>query len=1228
MLHITKFSSRSLALFLVVAQVLFPIGADAGISQLPPLVKPNVPPNVFYTLDDSGSMMFEVMPETLTPYGDIRDTAGGGVAGKDWTTTGTMNYCKGGGCWVTQTFPPQANMYSPSGAYGAANSVSVGFEDNITVARWRASVMNKIYYDPAVRYDPWVDPAKIDTNNPYGLPMAAASKTAAKYNPVAPTGGSNASTINLTVNNTVTAAWLNAAATTWSSTSKTFYPATYYVFSPRATALGSYPACIGANAGNYSNLNCYTRIEVRSVAGPFTPTYFTKATGRTDCKTSGPGAIGVCSYEEEIQNFANWFQYYRSRILMARGGSAAAFALQASNLRVGFGTINTTGTVFRRISDDFSDANKKDFLSTLYSKPVNPAGTPLVKAVDEVGQYFMDKVTAYKNANSPWQTKYGVAGAQAACRQSYNILMTDGYWNGSNAANAPGDWDGKAGTTISRPSGSSYTYSPAKPYADSLNSNTLADIAFYYWVNDLRTLSNIVPPSRDGSDPAFWQHLVQFTVGLGVDGTLNSKTDLPDLTSGVKKWPNPTTSDLHKVDDLWHAAVNTRGKYFSASNPVEFADALKQALNEIGARSGDAAAVATSNNTLGSDLKLYTATYRTGDWSGRLEQKAVYYNDTNPTDPANGSISPTNDWDTDLLKVDHLTRNIVTSNYPSGPSVPGIGGHDFKFEQLNAVHQGVFNAAAGLYTSTKPVTGTSILNFIRGESDEELPFRNRLYWLGDLVNSDPQYVREGRDDGYNFLPSGAIGKEQYLAFLNAKKSRQGAVYVGSNDGMLHAFDAGKKSIKGTGKELFAFVPNAVIANLPELAKPNYVHRFFVDGTPNIGDAAIGAGSSPWRSVLVAGAGAGAKSVFALDVTDPATFTKDNVLWELSAVGDNDLGFTIGVPQIGVLKDGTWVAVFGNGFSSINGVAKLYVVDLKDGKVLHRVSTEVGSPGSPNGLSTPKLLISPDATIAGVYAGDMQGNLWKFDFKTESNKTTPELGISKKPLFVATHNKDKSGRRQPITTQPQIYPHPLEGNMIVFGTGRIFDDSDASSIEAETLYGVWDKAVSTEVLKTTLQEQELAIVDSIYYSVTKYVVDWAVHRGWFISLKPRAGERLITDPNIFEDMVIFTTLIPGTSSDPCTNDGLSATIQVSPLNGAALGYKTIDKDNNGVVNKDDGMVSGKIGPATFGTTLIRTGNRNLKLYQAPSSGEPPKADSSRGGDLIPTARLWRQLLGRP
>lgn len=1201
MLNRKSFSSVLLVQALVCAQILMPLPTLAAISNLPPLVKANVPPNVFYTLDDSGSMMFEVMPDTVRPTG---------ISGTDGSRTDVFTYC-GNNCWVVRTFPSPDDVYNTgtNGNYDSKLEAVVGFSDNITVARWRSAEVNKMYYDPKIRYEPWVDVASVTTADPYGNPMANADPAAAKYNPVTVSGMSTA-TLNLTVEQARTLHgnyWLKDAANditdkpTWtinSASKTTFYPATYFQYNP--SNLGSCTT---------SQLSCFKRIEIKA-----STTFPTKAPARSDCGGS------VCTYNEEIINFANWFQYYRSRILSARAGSGRAFANQAATLRVGFGTINTTGTKVSNVSDDFDVTNKKAFLSTLYQAKIPAKGTPLRTAVDDIGQYFMNRTKT-----GPWQTKYnqGEVTDQLSCRQNYNILMTDGYWNGTGALSGrANNWDGNDGTTKTAADGSTYKYSASAPYKDG-ESDTLADIAMYYWVTDLRSdwpqAKKNVPLPRDGSNPAFWQHLVQYTVGLGVKGNLDPTTDLPLLTSGSKNWPAAATN---QIDDLWHAALNSRGKFFSAGNPEAFADALNVALNEIAARSGDAAAVATSKSTLEAGLKLYTSTYQTADWSGRLEQKSV--------DENTGNLISPNDWDTDTKIGLPASRKIFTVASDDGKS-----GTEFNYTNLNSTHKGILTTAAAAYAPTYTVTGDDIVQYLKGErSKESKPFRTRKVLLGDLVNSDPQYVKEGKDGGYSLLPSDIKGKSTYAGYFRTNRlSRVPTVYVGSNDGMLHAFDATKSGTGGT--ERFAFIPKAVVPNLHELAKPNYVHRFYVDGTPNIADAAIGSNpDNPWKTVLLGTTGAGGKSVFALDVTDPNSFDQTKVLWERNSTTpsvDNDLGFTIGVAQMGVMRDGRWVGVFGNGFDSVNRKAFLYVVDLKSGDIIRKIDTGVGGSGAPNGLATPKLLLNADSTIAAAYAGDLQGNMWKFDFVTTGTSpslvTTPGLAFGAgEALFTAVD----TSRKQPITTQPQLFPHPDGGYIVVFATGKIFEDTDAATVDKETIYGIWDKKIPSRVTQSQLQEQTLAASGN-FYTLSKNVVNWSSKRGWFITLKIKNGERVVTDPIILEDQVIITTLIPGNSSDLCVIDALSTTLQISPLAGSALGYKTIDTNKDGKVDASDTMVSGVQSSATFGTTVIRLGNRQIKVVQADARTGQIKSgtDDKRGmSDAIPVTRLWRQLIGRP
>lgn len=1158
-----KFSAQPL-LLAVIAQIFSPMVSYAAISNLPPLVRTNVPPNIFYTLDDSGSMMFEVMPENLTPIGD----------GSDGNRQDIYSYCgTSNQCWVVNTFPRPKNVYNINGYgdYSATLSATVGFDDNITVARWRSSDVNQLYYDPNVLYQPWADPA--------GGSMPDANPHAAKFNPVAPIGGSNDIVIDLGVNQTVGAhtspistRWLNSAADGLDSTyatPRTFYPALYYVYN-------------GGTGCDTSTLTCFTRYEIK--AGT---TFPAKGSARTDC----PGSS--CTVDQELQNFANWFQYHRSRILTARGGSGQAFSRQNSSIRVGFGTINTDGTVIYKVSDDFSATNKSNFLTALYSQRMPAAGTPLRQAIDDIGQYFSDTSTT-----GPWQTQNGVGSSstQVSCRQNYNILMTDGYWNGNSAnGGRTGNYDGTNGPTISGPNSQSYRYTPVHPYSDN-ESSTLADIAFYYWSRDLRpdwpAAKKNVPSSN--ADPAFWQHLVQFTVGLGVKGVLDPDTDLPALTDGTKSWP---TAASNQVDDLWHAAVNSRGQYFSAGNPTQFANALNAALGTIANRVGDAAAIGTSSNSVRSGASVFTSTYKSADWSGQLQQKNL---------DINGNIV-SNGWTAALPTG---TRNVFT--YVDAVQK----GKAFTYSNLATADKAYFDTAANSYTG---ITGENIVNYIVGGSDLG-KLRPRTSPFGDFVNSAPQYLQSGDDEGYAFLPANTPGKSDYNAYITSTKvHRQSMVYIGGNDGMLHAFNG------STGVEEFAYVPKSVMSNLPSLASPTYTHKFFVDGIPNMGDFYDGG----WKTVLVGATGAGARAIFALDITSPTSFDASKVMWEVNSTNDSDIGYTIGTPQIGRAPNGDWVAVFGNGYQSDAKHAVLFIVKLSDGSIT-KVDTGIGSASVPNGLATPRLLLGSDATIKAAYAGDLQGNLWKFDFAA----TGVTKAFSGSPLFQAK----KGSIVQPITVQPDLVPHLNGGYMIVFGTGKVFEDFDATNTDVQSMYGIWDNTGAPNITATaitgsqsSLQQQTLTAQSGSFYSVSNNPVDWTTKRGWYIDLNLSTGERVTIDPQIFFDQVVFTTIIPSSSTDPCSADGKSTTFVLRTLTGGPLPYNVFDTNGNGVINVSDASYSGKQSDLTFGTTIIRTKDGAVIIQPKASGGSSDPAGGSTKSDIAttptPTLRLWRQILGK-
>jgi type IV pilus assembly protein PilY1 len=240
------------------------------------------------------------------------------------------------------------------------------------------------------------------------------------------------------------------------------------------------------------------------------------------------------------------------------------------------------------------------------------------------------------------------------------------------------------------------------------------------------------------------------------------------------------------------------------------------------------------------------------------------------------------------------------------------------------------------------------------------------------------------------------------------------IYVGANDGMLHAFRADTGDAN-SGKEIFAYVPAAVYDNLSKLTAPSYVHKPFVDGSLSAGDAYVG---GTWKTVLLGGLGGGGKAIFALDITNPTAMGVSQVMWEFEDAAD--LGYTVGQAQIALLNNGVWAAVFANGYNSTSDRAYLYLVNLQTGALIKKIPAGVGTS---NGLSTHVLYDSNgDQTVDAVYAGDLQGNMWKFDL-TGSNVTAWGVANAGVPLFTA---RNASNEVQPITSQPRIGAHPNGG----------------------------------------------------------------------------------------------------------------------------------------------------------------------------------------------------------
>lgn len=1169
-------------------------------------------PNVMLTIDDSGSMLADFMPEGVFKLNGYNvnlanDWIGGFPA--DWRklcTSGQKNCVAG--TW-------------PTGNYLAGVVTSRKTSATVYQMQYRSPDVNKIYYNPDVRYLPWY---KSDGS---GDRMPNATLSAAKLDPVISNG-----TFNLSIN--YTSAGGNQITTNWFSGPGTkqvigrdFYPGLVY----RLTA-GANPTVAGS----------YTRYDINATDG--THAAATKHANRTDCTST------KCTLAEEQQNFANWFTYYRMRESLTKAAVSESFVIFKDKLRVGWGRINKNnndtidGASFKVIETDTNggpmrqlDGTRLSTVLTGVQKLASWPSTPLRVALDEVGRYFFVDDEVHSNvrpaAGSPWLTDPAdEASEKLTCRRSVSLLMTDGYYN--DTYSAAGDVDGVDGPVYKdaeNPGG--YTpvqYKAERPYIDAPTalSNTLADVASRYYVMDMDvSIPNKVAPVA--GDIAYWQHVTQFMVGLGVYGTLDSSTPakksetLKQITAGTLNWPDPTSGSPQKIDDMWHAAVNTGGDFYSVSNVTELTEALKDAFGRAAGNEAKEAGVATASAVLVADNVKYVPKYKSVSWYGDLEAWSL---------DLDGKTGASPDWKASERVPAHASRNLYT----------WVDGTATEFKSSSS-------AVVAL------VGSKDLVDYVRGDTSKEGDagsFRSRkvgvsYQLLGDFVNSPPVVVKGLVDLGYAAFDS------TYSDFVAKKKARpDSAIFLGGNDGMLHAF-RGKD-----GDELFAYLPSEGLSRLSVVASKDYgtstnFHRFFIDGPMNETDAKI---DGEWANLVIGSMGAGGKTFFALRVPtdmgttlDSADLGASTVLWEKSGTTDDDIGHIFSNLAVGKVKGGGWKAFVGNGVYSNSGKAVLLVVDIATGSIDSRIVADSGSGNGMMGVSLIKDTVTQE--VVGAYAGDLQGNVWRFDF---SSSGQGEVGFGGEPLFVA---KNADGVRQPITVPPVAALHPTRGRVVLVGTGKLIDQGDSDSIDRQTFYGVWDNVVVGESSvaavspfyglsngRDKLQEQTVDTANPIkdetgtYYTVSANPVNWVTQLGWYMEL-PFDGQRVVYPTLVLGlDYVYISSVVPARDVAQCeTSGGTGYNYLLVAASGGQPNTPIFDTNGDGVINNEDQVASGTTTKGDGNDAIINDPDNPL-TGDTDSGGEgficdtevcrKTKLDCITNCTKIVKDRVWKQILNPP
>jgi len=1126
--------------------------APGTLAQVPLYVGPAVESNIMFLNDDSGSMDIETMGPNAegTIRGDQPDGSNHGAGEFNHRIGNDEKPCD---------FPYTYGVFFLSKSNFDKASVDPSCDTAAAESwRFRNSDFNPLYFDPTKTYEPW---AGVDFED---IPYTDADIHEAPDNPFRPT-----ETIDLTDKSEI-------------------------------------------RDGLLMNVDGITDKGTREDSDGFR--YYTWNDDGDGVFENGEETEFLIKEQDDAtqQNFANWFTYHRSRELVVKYAISKALK-DITGVRVGYATINNHGNSggvkvpIKSMNIDPSKGNKDALFYQLF-RTHSDDGTPLRRNLDKIGRYFECVAGNYFDATGA-DCPILPAAEHGMCQKNFTILLTDGYYNGDAPNPTLGNPDGDNTSAYDGVDLDEDGFNDdGDPYADNLH-NTLADVAMHYYERDLApNLSNDVPAS--GRDNAPHQHMTTYTVAFGVTGNLdpgNLKTPLDASDSDPShvdfSWPTdvlpstPDLSDAAKIDDLWHTAFNGRGDFFSAQNPEELVAAIEAAIVSAAKGTSSASAVAFNTSQLDTGTAVYQALFNPSDnWKGELVATDINIDGTLADNPKWNAGDQLNAQSATGRKIITYKKNLVDPALSAGIRFTTLT--DLSDEQQADLNMG---------PSAADTHGQARLDYLRGDRSNEsdgLFFRDRSNVLGDLVHSNPVYVGKTRANYPDVAPYPATSGNRYSEFKTAHANRDGIIYVGANDGMLHGFS------EDTGDEVFAYIPNALFSTtanegLHYLTDPAYAHRYYVDLSPAVADVYI---NSEWRTLLVGGLGAGGRGLFALDVTDPDTLATAEthaasiVQWEFTNDDDADFGYVTSKATIAKMANGKWAAVVSNGYNSTDGRAMLFIIYLDGGQDgvwtlntdYFKIDTGVGTTLAPNGLSAPVVIdVTGDELADRVYAGDLMGNLWAFDLSNTSAANwkvayNEETGKGKnkvqtpKPLFIAK-DADTNGNVQPITSRPVIARQQEVGDsitnkpnlMVFFGSGQYLVAGDktspnTSSPASHSFYGIWDRGNDSldrgDLLEQTLDTTHSTADNRVMNNNTIiYGNGNNQHKGWYIDL-PTVGERVTVNPIIRGKLLIFATLIPG--GDLCLPVGDGWVMVVKPGNGGQPDFIALDVNKDGVIDADD------------------------------------------------------------
>ncbi|ELP95566.1 pilus assembly protein [Pseudomonas syringae] len=839
---------------------------------------------------------------------------------------------------------------------------------------------------------------------------------------------------------------------------------------------------------------------------------------------------------------------------------------------VAISTYQPTGVSQQKATQNITD------LKTAISNLTPSANTPLAETYYEITRYFRGMTPFYQSGSTY------VSPIQYRCQKNYGVVITDGLptYDRTFPTNDPDD---VLDTTRSLPNWDLNAANDGANLSGDGEGDTL-------YLDDLAKFAYDIDLRRDA-----------VTTG----GDLTGKSW--DTAGFVKQNMSTYTIGFTASNQMLNDAANDthgHGKYFQANDSSGLSSALDLALSDIYAKVGSGAGGAANSSTLQTGTQFYQTLYDPTDWHGTIKAFNL--------DKITGALSAPV-WTTDTAIVTGSTPPVFESwSTLSTPTrIP------LEYANFSPAQQTALNA-----TLPTNATGAELIAWAKGTANAKFRARPRL--LGDIVNSSLGIALPSQKTA-----SDLTGDTAYTTYLATKaNSMTPSILANANDGFFNVINT------SDGSRRYAYMPSTALTSLATIASTTYgsgVHKFTVDGQIAVFDTQLSAGSA-WRTVAYGGTGAGGKAFFAIKLFEGTSNTV-SALWEVKAPDTsnannkfNNLGYAYSKPDVARMADGTGIVVVGNGYGSFTGRASLYVLNANTGAFIAEIQTPVLNNETDNGLSSVKLRVNAQNVVQAAYAGDLKGRLWKFDMSGASAASW-KVAFGGAPLFTAPR-----GANQPITVQPFVLDHPLNGKIVYFGTGKFIEVADKQTTALQDFYAIWDAdSGAGSTVEANLQAQAVngSVVSNgtTYFTSTTNDVDWSVKKGWYMPLSavtPYLGERIIYPAQTSRGRIIFSTASVN-SADPCESTGTGRVFELNAATGSMLNYQVLDTNGDNTINSSDLLVAGLgyTGIPVVSAIVAGTGDGNeVKIVNNSTGNTPDRLKEKGGSGNVYQRIMWRQI----